>query len=166
MPSTRDWEKVKLRYVSGEVSLRELADEIGVAYSALSERAAAEGWTDERDHFRVKTGSEATDIASEKIAKAVGESYAERRISDLQLANAIINRFWDQMDKKNITVFDAVNTARFRRTIEAEADGSGQPLRGADLDREALDLGIDPEKLAALLGEWDDGSNYQQQEEE
>ena len=49
-----DWEKIKSDYLTGNMSLRELAEKHGVSLSTLGTRAAKEEWTEKRQHHRNK----------------------------------------------------------------------------------------------------------------
>lgn len=68
-----NWEDIKLRYITTDVSLKELASEFDLSESSLGKRAAAEKWTDERKKHYKKVEQK----TEEKIAEIKAEAYAE-----------------------------------------------------------------------------------------
>lgn len=66
-----DWNAVKLAYVTGNISMKKLAEERGISYKTLSNRAVAEGWTKERGKYRDKVGTAARARAQANELKAM-----------------------------------------------------------------------------------------------
>jgi hypothetical protein len=70
--ATRDWDAIKTEYVTGEISLRDLADKHGLGESYIMEKSAAEHWTDERERHSKTVASETeTIIKSKKVRREV-----------------------------------------------------------------------------------------------
>ena len=64
-----DWNELRVRYVSGSMSLRKLAEENGASYSQVTKHASAEKWREQRKLF----GKNAADNA---IASAQARAQA------------------------------------------------------------------------------------------
>lgn len=63
MPTT-DWERIHSEYVTGEISLRDVADRHGVPRSQVFERSSAEGWVHHRREWRRSTAKRAEEAAA------------------------------------------------------------------------------------------------------
>lgn len=67
-----DWDAVKVEYITGNKSLRQLAKDHDVSYPTLSQRAAREGWYADKKQNR-----------SEVVAKSV-EKINDERIGNVE----------------------------------------------------------------------------------
>ncbi len=54
MVADADWRKIKLAFIRGEGTYKELADEYGVSYVAVKRRGAAEKWVEQRSRYDTK----------------------------------------------------------------------------------------------------------------
>lgn len=66
-----NWEDIKLRYITSNVSYKELAGEFGVSESTIGTRAAKEKWSEEKE----KHGKKVAKKTEEKIAELRSEDY-------------------------------------------------------------------------------------------
>lgn len=78
--STRDWGKIKTDYVTGEISLRDLAKKHAVSFNTLKEHALFEDWNAARTEYRNKITTEtqqklaARDVSARVIAAETAQS--------------------------------------------------------------------------------------------
>jgi hypothetical protein len=80
-----DYAKLKVEYVTGSMSLRELADQHGIKAAGLMARAVKDRWDEERKQVQAK-------ISSEAIKKSIPDRVAQLsdfNEKDLQMAKAI-----------------------------------------------------------------------------
>ncbi len=54
MATTRDYSEIRLEYVTGQTSLRELAEKYELSNGAIMELAARENWVEQREQHRSK----------------------------------------------------------------------------------------------------------------
>lgn len=80
-----DWTALKLEYVNGSMSLRELADKHDIKSAGVMKRAASEGWDDERKQISAKVSAEAQAILDEQRPNEL----ARFNEDDLRVAKAI-----------------------------------------------------------------------------
>ena len=72
MITKTDWEKVRLDYISGEVSLRQLAKKHNLSPSNVSKHCREDGWVEDRMHHRAEVSQEArARIAEEAVVEQV-----------------------------------------------------------------------------------------------
>lgn len=62
------WEEQESLYVTGDISLSEIAKTLGVSYTLVRKRAKDDNWQRKRDAFRAKVKEKALERASEKDA--------------------------------------------------------------------------------------------------
>jgi len=80
-----DWLKIKMEYIQGEKSYRELVEEFGLSKTAIAEKSQKESWIKQKENFqteveqelheklknkRIQTLSEAIQISSHLLQKA------------------------------------------------------------------------------------------------
>ena len=66
-----DWQSIKTEYISGDISIRELAEKHGVSLSTVKSRSSREGWVEARKEFQTKVDT--------KVNQNVAEQSARRR---------------------------------------------------------------------------------------
>ena len=81
----RDWERIKLDYVTGETSLRELARKHKVAVSTALRHFDRENWLAEREQYRNKIAQETKKRAAEEEITA--------RVAAIRTAKDIISKW-------------------------------------------------------------------------
>lgn len=67
-----DWPMIRSRYVTGTMSYRGLAKELGLSYSNITERGKAEGWPALRQAFREEASQRAIDNEIDNEAERLG----------------------------------------------------------------------------------------------
>ncbi len=146
--ATRDWAAIRTEYVTGEVSLRDLAQKHGVSFNTLGKRAAREKWEDERQQFGNK-------VATETLARAL-EAAVERRYSALEVCDSIIEKFMASLPLQKITAFDVMNAARFREVLTGGVESRNETINrdyddvdDADVVRAARAIAVRAESEAA-----------------
>lgn len=68
-----NWEEIKQKYITSDVSCKELANEFGVNANTVSTRCRSEKWGEERNKFKQKLTKE----CEEKIIPKLVEIYEE-----------------------------------------------------------------------------------------
>ncbi len=71
-----DWDTIRLEYVTGDVSQRELCDKHKVSQTALSRRALKEGWLKEREKYKRKLGTKIKEEIAKKQSKKLTQLIA------------------------------------------------------------------------------------------
>lgn len=64
----RDWTEIETMYVSGDMNLQTLAEQVGISYSTVSKHASAGKWSEKRQTFRKKAESKALGRACARIS--------------------------------------------------------------------------------------------------
>lgn len=103
----RDWTQIEAEYIAGDMSIRELAQRLGVSYSTLSKMASRGSWTAKRKKMRQKVA---------KKALAGAQARYEKKL------NKLINATERAMDTALKTLED---NEQFRRWIVTEGKGDG-----------------------------------------
>ena len=67
-----NWEDIKLRYITSDVSYKELAGEFSLSERTIRTRGIKEKWTEERAKHKSKVSQK----TEEKIAEIKAEAYA------------------------------------------------------------------------------------------
>lgn len=80
-----DWTKLRLEYVHGTVTMRELAEKHGIKAAGLMRRAAKEGW----DAQRKQESAKVSKAAWEALGETRAEELAKFNADDLKMARAI-----------------------------------------------------------------------------
>ena len=75
----KDWTAIKAEYVTGKISLRELAEKYHISLSTIGTRAAREDWAEEREQERAKIAQSVQAKTREKRIKR--EAVALERIT-------------------------------------------------------------------------------------
>lgn len=76
----KDWMAIKAEYVTGKISIRELAEKYHISLSTIGTRAAREDWAEEREKERGKIAASVQERTREKRIKR--EAAALERITD------------------------------------------------------------------------------------
>ena len=69
-----DWESIKKKYLSTDLSCRELADEFGINRGTVSARATRENWSELRRSRREGDGESRLNRVREKLLKKMEET--------------------------------------------------------------------------------------------
>lgn len=71
-----DWNQIRLEYVTGDASQRELCEKYGVSQTALSRHAQNEGWLKEREKYKRKLGTKIKEEIAKKQSKKLSQLIA------------------------------------------------------------------------------------------
>lgn len=91
-----DWEKIKTEYVTGDISVRDIAQKYGVSYTTAKNRATREKWTALRKKHRDSVVRKATQKAATKQANVLAkeltlldkiERHLDKALSDAEQFN-------------------------------------------------------------------------------
>ena len=107
-----DWSRIKTRYLSEEISLRDLANAEDVSESAIMKRSAKENWTILRQQYRSKITAE--------VSKALMEKEIKARVVAGETARAVISS-WLNSVKEEASASDALNAAKLLLVMAGEA---------------------------------------------
>lgn len=121
-----DWRKIKTEYITGDVSLRALAEKSDVSFSQLGKRAAAEKWKEQREKQRNKTETKAKQKAAEKISDAE---------SDIAALKAESRRLlWEVTRDRIKGITKATEAADVRRYVQNYTDLLNSEPQGTGAD--------------------------------
>ena len=107
-----DWTAIKAEYITGTISYRKLADNWGVSFRTLSDRALREGWKEARDKHR----NNVVEKTVQKVASRKASTTANK-LCDLQEAA-------DNMGRVIAEIF--ADSEQFHRHIVTEGLGMGE----------------------------------------
>ena len=151
-----DWRKIKTEYITGDVSLRALAEKSGVSFSQLGKRAAAEKWKEQREKQRNKTETKAKQKAAEKISDAE---------SDIAALKAESRRLlWEVTRDRIKGITKATEAADVRRYVQNYTDLLNSEPQGTGADEPQNNLFDQLEaslNFYALRGETSDSIHRQ-----
>jgi uncharacterized protein YjcR len=80
-----DWTKLRLEYIHGNMTLRELADTHGIKSAGVMRRAANEGW----DASRKQESAKVSKVANEVLTDTRATELSKFNDDDLRVARAI-----------------------------------------------------------------------------
>lgn len=131
----KKYDALRVEFINGAMTLKELADAHGVNYAGLRKAASRGEWMAERNSLSHKVTSEAT----QAVTEARITELAEFNQDDLKMAKALrglaaqaINRA--QAQKQNLTLDDVKKVA----SIVSEAQKIGRLALGASTDNHEL----------------------------
>lgn len=102
-----DWNELRVRYITGSMNLKQLADEAGISYSQVSKHASQERWREQRKQFGKNAANDA--LAS---ARARAQADIERA---METTSGLLKVAADALKDKD----------QFRRYLVVRTDGSG-----------------------------------------
>ena len=92
-----NWEKIELDYRAGVKTLREIADEHGIAHGSITKRITKDGWT--RD-ITARVKAKADELVSKSLASKEASKLKEGEIIDV---NAQVNATIQIKQRKDVT---------------------------------------------------------------
>ncbi len=124
MQSRTDWKKAARQYVTGDMSLAQLARQLGIPAQAVYYRARKEGWTEQRRRYQEQTRqSERPDKLAQLKAAADGISgVLARLVEAVETQQAADGDRYDTRELKNITACIKEMTAVQRELYGAAAE--------------------------------------------
>lgn len=112
-----DWTAIRLEYVHGNESMRELAEKHGIKASGLMRRAANEGWEAERKQ------------KSAEVSKAVSGTLTEVRIDELSQYNAEDLDAAKAIRAKALAMMEAATSPHELKAISGAIDTASKVAR-------------------------------------
>ena len=143
-----DWEKIKLEYITADVSYRELSEKYGVSLSSLSKTAVKDKWSKQRSKHRKKIATKVQQkIVNKKVRELEKEIGIAEAISDiLHAAVSHPDQFIAicEEDGKERYSFGRINDA-----LDAlkKLEGSKRSLYGILSEKEKAAIELSREKL-------------------
>lgn len=128
-----DWKKIKAEYVTGEISLANIAKKYGVSASAVQKKSVKEKWAAEKRKQHKK--------AADKVAKKLNDKNVRKTVSDIECVCsaaskliAKINRAIDEVDKcEKVTV----------RTKKTKTEGINDKGQAEEIEETARETDIE-----------------------
>ena len=152
-------EKIRTEYVTGNISLRDLAQKHGIPYRTIQDRSTAEGWVAARKAHREKTVAKACELIAQEqagqmaelVTKAAAELLAKAMTAIGQLDKPVTahkhtieigeeksTEEWEEISDKP----GAVNVAGVRHLATALKDIAGVLGLETELDRQEKEARI------------------------
>lgn len=133
-----DWLAIKTEYVAGEISQRKLAEKYRVSQTAISRRAKAEGWAEEKESLhesiRIKTNQKTVEKVSD----------AESEIAAIKSRTRML--IWAEIERRMGSPPEEMEGADFRRMVQNYCDmSSAEPV-----DKSGKDDGVLADLIAGL----------------
>ena len=128
-----DWKKIKAEYVTGEISLANIAKKYGVSASAVQKKSVKEKWAAEKRKQHKK--------AADKVAKKLNDKNVRNTVSDIERVCsaaskliAKINRAIDEVDRREkVTV----------RTKKTKTEGINDKGQAEEIEETARETDIE-----------------------
>lgn len=129
-----EWQKIKAQYISGNTSYRKLAEEHGISFNTLKDRAVAEQWYQLRQQNHNKTTT--------RIVKANQDKDVKKAVDIIDVADKLLDKIEeiagmvsDPDSIKKLT--SAIKDLKDIKGIKSDADMREQEARIEKLRREA-----------------------------
>lgn len=104
-----NWHEIRAEYVNGNISLRKLAEKVGVSYSQIAKVAASERWKESRTNQRIKIELSTNQKTQEKISEVLSDTFvneakieAESRILAKELTLQLLQNVKDTQDTNDL----------------------------------------------------------------
>ncbi len=139
MDEVYDWPNIKKEYVTGKMSYKKLAENHGIRLNTLTERAAKEGWVQERVQYR----EDVEEKTLEELKKKTARKNAKQRIKDSKEVNKVSSKLLD-------VVFTLSETIKSPKELKALTSAllDIQKLKGIKSDE---DMKEQAARISALL---------------
>jgi len=127
MATTTNWEEIRHAYVTGELSIPEVAQQFGVTTSQAYQHCAAEKWVEERDEYRRETARKAKEKASEEASEVSALIF--------RIGKLILQRFLVALKEGGLTLTasDAERWAKILLALEQAGKAAEAPLVKIDV---------------------------------
>lgn len=132
-----DLKKIKAEYLSGGITLQELADKYGIPYSTLTKTCSKEKWKEKRKENGKKT--------ERKIAELIAERDAKRVVTIVSVADKLLDKISEMLEQdvsnyntqniKNLT--SALKDIKEIKGEKSDADMREQEARIKNLEKQA-----------------------------
>ena len=119
-----DWHKLKIEYISGDISLRKLSEKHGVAWSTLRSKAFRESWGKEREKAR-------TEVRQTAIKKT-----AESAADNALIASRIRTKLLLKLEREIDALPDLIGSETRNSFIDNEYQGkSSKPTKTTEFSK-------------------------------
>ena len=108
-----NWQKIKSEYISGDMTMREIAEAYGVTPGCVRDHASREHWTAERREHREQIAEMAKEKSTEKISDAYSDIEALKARMRVMLFEELADR---------IAVCSGLDSQDFRRLVQCYLD--------------------------------------------
>ena len=142
-----DWTEIETVYVSGNMSLSKLADDVGVSESAMNRASGRGGWVRKRQEYRRK-------VTGLSIQKQLGKDVLDKAHFDLH-----VGAITDVIIKESA---DSILKAREEKTLTTEGMEKHIDLADKSLQVKYRILGIPPPKSAQAMDAENSFKHYQE----
>lgn len=136
MSTRRKYDEIRIEFINGQMTLRDLADKHGMAYDALRKAAARGEWMDERHRASQKVTAEAVNA---NIQTRVAE-LAQFNADDLRMAKALRAMAAKTLNDSQRPNGEALTIAQLGQLARLVADAQkiGRLALGASTDNHEL----------------------------
>ena len=134
-----DLKKIKAEYLSGGITLQELADKYGIPYSTLTKTCSKEKWKEKRKENGKKT--------DRKIAELIVEREAKRAVNIVSVADKLLDKISEMLEQdvskyntqniKNLT--SALKDLKEIKGEKSDIDLREQEARIRNLEKQAME---------------------------
>lgn len=128
-----DWTAIKLEYVHGTETMRELAERKGIKAAGLMKRAASEGWEAERKQ------------KSAEVSKTVSDALTEAKVDELSAYNAADLQAAKEIRAKALLMMQSASSPADIRAVAGSVETASKVAR--------LALGVPTENSAITTKE-------------
>lgn len=147
-----DWKKIKAEYISGNISLRKIAEKYGVSPSTLFQVSAREKWAD----LKKQTQS--------KIEARYQESVVDDAVKSKENFNSAVDKLLKKaIDNMDVWVVDTSTMQQFTNALQkiesmkhidkSDLDKLEQQARIRKLQKEAEDDGNKEQEIRVILSD-------------
>jgi len=105
----KNWDEIRLRYIRGHETLKEIAKSCDVSLSTLKKRSAKERWSFLRNQFRTKLELSCLEKTKEKQA----EQLSEMRSRHIRIAQALQSKAIERLRDLDYMELSPEETRRF-----------------------------------------------------
>ena len=119
-----DWTKIKLQYVTGDMSLQELAAEVQIPIDTLKKHAKADRYTEERAEYKRTVLKKVLSNMGQKDARAIDDSMTATNKAIALLNNCMTDdaALYNYVIGKSELRFKKVDTRALRNMVGALRD--------------------------------------------
>jgi hypothetical protein len=122
--SMPDWHKLKIEYISGDISLRKLSEKHGVPWSTLRSKSFREKWGKEREKARTKV--------KQTAIKKTAETAADNAL----IASRIRTKLLLKLEKEIDALPDLIGSETRSNIIDFEYQGkNSKPTKSSEFSK-------------------------------
>lgn len=141
-----DWLKIRMEYINGTMSIRELAEKHELSYSTTRKIASSEKWSDARAKQREKIRAKAEQTAQKKAADSLAKPMLEQSLAKARIAAKVVKMVEDWVNRN---ADHAEDTGDIRRIVQSCLDigvfDNAQNAPGAEREPDALTKALQEE---------------------